>query len=91
MSEGILANDRLVVLNGNAVTADTNFEARISIVASIPVTKGRTSERVRIAITISSSAAFAGTLAEPLMVHSTCRAPPITPASELATAIPRSS
>ena len=44
-----------------------------------------------IAITISSSAALPARSPMPLIVHSTCRAPPCTAASELATASPRSS
>jgi len=43
-----------------------------------------------IAITISSSAALPARSPMPLMVHSTCRQPARTPASELATAMPRS-
>ncbi len=43
-----------------------------------------------IAITISSSAALPARSPMPLMVHSTCRAPALTPASEFATAMPRS-
>ncbi len=42
-------------------------------------------------MTTSSSAAFPARSPIPLIVHSTCLAPPRTPASELATAIPRSS
>ena len=42
------------------------------------------------AMTISSSAALPARSPMPLMVHSTCRAPPSTPASEFATARPRS-
>ncbi len=42
-------------------------------------------------MTISSSAALPARSPMPLMVHSTCRAPPSTPASEFATARPRSS
>ena len=48
------------------------------------------SPRVFSAMTISSSAALPARSPKPLIVHSTCRAPPITPASELATAMPRS-
>ena len=46
--------------------------------------------RVRIAITTSSSAALPARSPMPLIVHSICRAPPATPANELATARPRS-
>ncbi len=42
-------------------------------------------------MTISSSAALPARSPSPLIVHSICRAPPATPASELATASPRSS
>ena len=41
-------------------------------------------------MTISSSAALPARSPMPLTVHSTCRAPPPTAASELATANPRS-
>ena len=47
--------------------------------------------RVCNAITISSSEAFPARSPMPLIVHSTCRAPARTPASEFATARPRSS
>ena len=46
--------------------------------------------RVRSSITISSSEALPARSPMPLIVHSTCRAPAITPAMELATASPRS-
>ena len=46
--------------------------------------------RVLIAITISSSAALPARSPMPLTVHSIWRAPAFTPASELATAMPRS-
>ena len=42
------------------------------------------------AITTSSSAALPARSPMPLMVHSTWRAPAFTPASEFATAMPRS-
>ncbi len=42
------------------------------------------------AITTSSSAALPARSPMPLMVHSTCRQPALTPARELATAMPRS-
>ncbi|MNS96263.1 hypothetical protein D3C72_1305540 [compost metagenome] len=46
---------------------------------------------MRSAITTSSSAVLPARSPRPLTVHSICRAPPImTPASELATARPRS-
>ena len=51
---------------------------------------GIASPRVCSAMTISSSAALPARSPRPLMVHSTCRAPARTPASELATAMPRS-
>lgn len=47
--------------------------------------------RTRLAMTISSSAAFPARSPMPLMVHSTCPTPASTAASELATASPRSS
>ncbi len=51
---------------------------------------GILSLRTRIAITTSSSAALPARSPMPLMVHSICRAPARMPASELATAMPRS-
>jgi hypothetical protein len=42
------------------------------------------------AITTSSSAALPARSPMPLMVHSTCRHPAFNPASEFATAMPRS-
>ena len=56
----------------------------------MPVQYGSTSFRTLIAITTSSSAALPARSPMPLMVHSICRAPALTPASELATAMPRS-
>ena len=46
--------------------------------------------RVRSSITNSSIEAFPARSPMPLMVHSTWRAPAITPAREFATAMPRS-
>ena len=60
------------------------------MVASMPVQNGSTSLRTRIAITTSSSAVLPARSPMPLMVHSICRAPAFTPASEFATAMPRS-
>ena len=57
----------------------------------MPVQNGSTSLRTFIAITTSSSAALPARSPMPLMVHSIWRAPALTPASELATAMPRSS
>ena len=59
-------------------------------VASMRVPSLKTSDRVFSAITISSSEALPARSPRPLMVHSTWRAPAITAASELATAMPRS-
>ncbi len=81
----------LLYCTGNEVTAATSFEARVSMVASTPVQNGNTSLRTRIAITTSSSEALPARSPMPLMVHSIWRAPALTPASEFATAMPRSS
>ncbi len=80
----------LLYCTGNEVAAATSFDARVSMLASMPVQNGSTSLRVLIAITISSSAALPARSPMPLMVHSIWRAPAFTPASELATAMPRS-
>ncbi len=80
----------LLYCTGNEVAAETSFEARVSSVASTPVVNGKASLRVRIAITISSSAALPARSPMPFIVHSIWRAPPSTPSSELATAMPRS-
>ena len=48
------------------------------------------SGRVRMAITASSREVLPARSPRPLMVHSICCAPPMTPARELATAMPRS-
>ena len=81
----------LLYCTGNEVAAATSFEARVSIVLSTLVQYGSTSLRTFIAITTSSSAALPARSPMPLMVHSICRTPARTPASEFATAIPRSS
>ena len=81
----------LLYCTGNEVTAETSLEARVSMVASMPVQNGSTSLRTFIAITTSSSAALPARSPMPLMVHSIWRAPARTPASEFATAMPRSS
>ena len=70
--------------------AETSLEARVIIVVSMPVWNGMTSLRVRSAMTISSMAALPARSPSPFTVHSTCRAPAETAASELATARPRS-
>ena len=80
----------LLYCTGNEVTVETSLEARIRWVASMPVSNGRMSVRVRMAITTSSSAALPARSPRPLMVHSIWRGPARTPASELATAMPRS-
>ena len=80
----------LLNCTGNEVAADTSFEARVSMVVSMPVQNGSTSLRTLIAITTSSSAALPARSPMPLMVHSICRAPALMPASEFATAMPRS-
>ena len=91
MREGVPADDRLVVLHREATSRRRPASRRASASrASMPVSYGRTSLRVLIAMTTSSSAALPARSPMPLMVHSICRAPPATPASELATARPRS-
>ncbi len=81
----------LLYCTGNEVTAATSLDARVSILALTPVQYGITSLRTRIAITTSSSEALPARSPMPLMVHSIWRAPARTPASEFATAMPRSS
>ncbi len=81
----------LLYCTGNEVAADTSFEVRVSMVASMPVQNGSTSFRTFIAITTSSSEALPARSPMPLTVHSICRAPARTAASEFATAMPRSS
>ena len=73
------------------MAAATSFDARVSIVLSTLVQYGITSLRTFIAITTSSSAALPARSPMPLMVHSIWRMPARTPASEFATAMPRSS
>ena len=80
----------LLYCTGNEVAAETSLEARVSIVVSILFQYGNLSLRTLIAITTSSSAALPARSPMPLMVHSICRAPPASPASEFATAMPRS-
>src|ERR1700742_4414553 len=80
----------LLYCTGNEVAADTILEARVSCVVSILFHHGNLSLRMLIAITTSSSAALPARSPMPLTVHSICRAPPAMPASELATAMPRS-
>ncbi len=69
---------------------DTSFEEGTIWVASMRVSTGNTSDRVRTAITTSSSEALPARSPSPLTVHSTWRAPASTAARELATAMPRS-
>ena len=69
---------------------ETSFDAGTICVVSMRVVHGKTSWRVRTAITISSSDALPARSPRPLIVHSTWRAPFMTAASELATARPRS-
>ena len=69
---------------------ETSFDAATICVASMRVAHVNTSLRVRTAMTISSSDALPARSPRPLIVHSTCRAPCITAASEFATARPRS-
>ena len=71
--------------------SETRRLVRYSSRASISVWTRKKSARVRIAMMISSSAAFPARSPMPLMVPSTWRAPFRTPYSVLATAMPRSS
>ena len=57
---------------------------------SIPVVRPVTSCLVRIAITISSRDVLPALSPRPFIVHSTCLAPPSTPARAFAVAMPRS-
>src|SRR5215469_14447512 len=80
----------LLYWTGKPVTLLTSLEARDSMVVLMWVEKGMMSFLTFSAITISSSAALPARSPMPLMVHSTWRAPASTPASEFATARPRS-
>src|SRR5215469_12099670 len=75
----------LLYCTGKEETAETSFEARVSFVVSMPVLKGSTSGRTRIAITTSSSEVLPARSPSPLTAHSIWRAPPMQPASEFAT------
>ena len=79
--QGVLADDRLVVLDGEARDGgETSLEACVSIGVLMPVVKGKASARVRIAMAISSSAVTL--IAQPVDgAFDLPRAPPITPAS----------
>ena len=91
MREGVLADDGLVVLHGKA--GDVRHQlggARQHGRRPCRCGTACWSPRTFSAITISSSAALPARSPMPLMVHSIWRAPPSTPASELATAMPRS-
>ena len=69
----------------------TRREAGTICEASMPTSRPKKSRRVRTAITTSSREQLPARSPRPLIVHSTWRAPPsVTPASELATAMPRS-
>ncbi len=69
---------------------DTSRDEGTIWVVSMRVSTGNTSARVLTAITTSSSEAFPARSPSPFTVHSTCRAPASTAASEFATAMPRS-
>ena len=69
---------------------DTTFDALLSNLVFIPVLNGIKSFLVFIAITISSRAALPALSPIPLIVHSICLAPAVTPAKEFATAKPKS-
>ena len=69
---------------------DTNLLVGTICVASILVSRLKISLRVRKAITTSSKLALPARSPKPFIVHSTWRAPPITAANELATAMPKS-
>ena len=80
----------LLYCTGKPVALETTFDALLINLVFIPVVNGIKSFLVFIAITISSSAALPARSPIPLMVHSTCLAPAVTPAKEFATAKPRS-
>ena len=69
---------------------ETSLLAGTICVASMRVSQGKKSCRVRTAMTTSSSDALPARSPRPLIVHSTWRAPFMTEARELATASPRS-
>ena len=70
---------------------DTSLEVDTISWVLIPVDSPKTSCLVRSAITISSKLALPARSPNPLIVHSTCLAPPSKAAIELATANPKSS
>ena len=72
------------------VTVDSCVLVGTSSSLLTPVSACRTSRRTLSAITSSSSEVLPARSPMPLIVHSTCRAPAWTAASELATARPRS-
>src|SRR5574343_454184 len=80
----------LLGCTGKPVIDDTNFEQVTISRVSRRVSHWKKSWRVRMAITTSSNEALPARSPKPLMVHSTCRAPFLTAAKELATASPKS-
>ncbi len=81
----------LLAWTGSPVSSVRSWLAAKRTGVRMPVANGSRSDRTRRAMTSSSSDAFPALSPMPLIVHSICRAPPSMAASELATAIPRSS
>ena len=90
--EGVFADDRLVGLHGDAGERADEPARAVDVLrddAAYRLCSGRCGRRS--AMTISSREALPARSPRPLIVHSTCAAPAVTAASELATARPRSS
>ena len=81
----------LFACTGSCVSSESRRLVRTSSVVTIDVSNGSQSGFTFVAITISSSDALPARSPMPLIVHSTCRHPARSAASELATASPRSS
>ena len=75
---------------GKPVAFETTLDALLKSLVFIFVVNGIKSFLVLIAITTSSRAAFPALSPMPLIVHSICLAPAVTPAKEFATAKPKS-
>ena len=90
VGEGVAADDRLVRLHVEPGDGGQQLRDPQDALGLDLVDEGCASGRVRIAITVSSSAALPARSPMPLIVHSICRTPARTAASVLATARPRS-
>ena len=89
-AKAFLPTIALLNCTGKPETVATSRLACMILVVSMPVRNGMMSLRTRSAITTSSSAVLPARSPRPLIVHSICRAPASTAASEFAVAMPRS-